>query len=331
MRTLSLLLSIWLLTVVAIAQTTDVDDSIVVNPRHVPYLFSEVGETTRFQGKVGKLAADFKLVMQADESIIGSYTYPGRKQVYTLKGVMNDVGDITLTEYTIGKPTATCELIPKGDCYAGQMKNTDGRSFSMTMCLQHLSKTPESKSLVVIKEELAPKEELASNVELTPGEELTPKEELASSVESDSISDNEPSFTETYGLLLILVLPITAFFVVWSLVKRFNPQGASSFLESVRSFNEVNTSGLIKGLVVAGGLVLAFNKCSNSTPSHNETEGSAYNYVNKKNHCTWCGKEYSGGGYIHVMDGCEAATGTFAGIGQCSEKCCYDSWNSGRK
>ena len=101
-------------------------------------------------------------------------------------------------------------------------------------------------------------------------------------MESDSISDNEPSFTETYGLLLILVLPIIAFFVVWSLVKRFNPQGASSFLESVRSFNEVNTSGLIKGLVVAGGLVLAFNKCSNSTPSHNETEGSAYNYVNKK-------------------------------------------------
>ncbi|SDY26922.1 hypothetical protein [Hymenobacter psychrophilus] len=114
------------------------DDNEIVRSKYVPNLFGEFGETTAFQGKVGKLSANYTLVLHEDQRIDGTYSYPGRKQLYTLKGRMDEGdGSIMLTEYTDGKATATCELVAEGNCYVGQMKNTGGgRAFTMNMCAQ---------------------------------------------------------------------------------------------------------------------------------------------------------------------------------------------------
>lgn len=43
-------------------------------------------------------------------------------------------GNIELTEYTSSNISAHCNLALQGNCYAGQMNNTDGRHLKMTMC-----------------------------------------------------------------------------------------------------------------------------------------------------------------------------------------------------
>lgn len=88
-------------------------------------------------------------------------------------------------------------------------------------------------------------------------------------------------------------------------------------------------------LIVAGlalyGLNWLTSKPGAASDVDNEPSQAMYNYVNKVHHCTWCGKEYRSSGYIHVMDSCVPASGSFANIDvQCSTKCCMDSWNSGR-
>lgn len=113
------------------------DDNEIVRSKYVPNLFGEFGETAIFKGKVGKLAATYTLVLREDQQVEGSYSYAGREQMYSLRGRMDEGdGSITLTEFTDGKATATCELVAEGTCYVGQMKNTDGRSFPMNMCAQ---------------------------------------------------------------------------------------------------------------------------------------------------------------------------------------------------
>ncbi|RZK44731.1 MAG: hypothetical protein EOO61_02755 [Hymenobacter sp.] len=91
----------------------------------------------------------------------------------------------------------------------------------------------------------------------------------------------------------------------------------------------------LKGVALVTFLVWGFNKFTGGTSSEtasNEPSKAMSDYVNKTHRCTWCRREYSGGGYIHVLDGCEPAAGAFADIdNQCSEKCCYESWNAGRR
>ncbi|WP_229749156.1 hypothetical protein [Hymenobacter frigidus] len=113
------------------------DDNEIVRSKYVPNLFGEFGETATFKGKVGKLSANYTLVLREDQQVEGTYSYVGRKQLYSLKGRMDEGdGSITLTEYTDGKATATCELVAEGSCYVGRMNNTDGRAFTMNMCAQ---------------------------------------------------------------------------------------------------------------------------------------------------------------------------------------------------
>ncbi len=47
--------------------------------------------------------------------------------------------------------------------------------------------------------------------------------------------------------------------------------------------------------------------------------------------CTWCGKSYTGNGYMHIGDNCSMATNGWERTDhQCTIKCCEESWNSGR-
>lgn len=109
----------------------------IVRSKYVPNLFGEFGESIRFRGKVGKLPANYTLVIHENQQVEGTYSYVGRKQLYSLKGRMDEGdGSIMLTEYTNGKVTATCELVAEGSCYVGRMNNTDGRAFTMNMCAQ---------------------------------------------------------------------------------------------------------------------------------------------------------------------------------------------------
>jgi hypothetical protein len=83
---------------------------------------------------VGKLPTYYTLTMHEDMSLSGTYMYNKRGEVYRLQGTVNEDGTINLTEFTGDKVTAHCELVLEDDCYVGKMKNTDGRSFTMSMC-----------------------------------------------------------------------------------------------------------------------------------------------------------------------------------------------------
>jgi hypothetical protein len=88
-----------------------------------------------FTGSVGKLKANYILAWNADGSLNGTYFYPTRPNViYAIKGKDLGNGNIELTEYTEGIISANCYLSLNGNCYTGQMKNTDGRQFKMVMC-----------------------------------------------------------------------------------------------------------------------------------------------------------------------------------------------------
>ena len=88
-----------------------------------------------FTGNVGKLQASYNLTWNNDGSIYGTYYYPSRPNIsYTLKGKDLGNGNIQLTEYTGSVVSANCNLKLKSNCYVGQMNNTDGRVFKMTIC-----------------------------------------------------------------------------------------------------------------------------------------------------------------------------------------------------
>lgn len=93
--------------------------------------------TKKYSGNVGKLEASYSLTWYTDGTIIGSYFYPNRSNItYSLTG--NDLGNgrIELIEYTGNNVSANCSLTLQGNCYIGQMNNTDGRKLKMTMCLE---------------------------------------------------------------------------------------------------------------------------------------------------------------------------------------------------
>ena len=93
--------------------------------------------TKKYSGNVGKLGASYSLTWYTDGTIIGSYFYPNRSNItYSLTG--NDLGNgrIELIEYTGNNVSANCSLTLQGNCYIGQMNNTDGRKLKMTMCLE---------------------------------------------------------------------------------------------------------------------------------------------------------------------------------------------------
>ncbi|NQU51282.1 MAG: hypothetical protein HQ522_01965 [Bacteroidetes bacterium] len=91
--------------------------------------------TKTFSGNVGKLQAYYNLTWNSDGTIYGTYYYPSRPNIsYTLKGKDLGNGNIHLTEYTGSDVSANCNLSLQGNCYVGQMNNTDGRVFKMTMC-----------------------------------------------------------------------------------------------------------------------------------------------------------------------------------------------------
>lgn len=106
----------------------------IARSKYVSNLFNEGGKTTLFRGKVGNLPTYYTLTLHKDLSVSGTYMYNKRKEVYRLQGTMNEDGTVDLTEFTGDKTTAHCELVPESDCYVGKMKNTDGRSFTMSMC-----------------------------------------------------------------------------------------------------------------------------------------------------------------------------------------------------
>ena len=53
---------------------------------------------------------------------------------------------------------------------------------------------------------------------------------------------------------------------------------------------------------------------------------STHSYSNTHT-CDNCGKQYSGPGYMHLLDDCQLATGEFANLNNsCSRKCCQERW-----
>ena len=103
-------------------------------------LFNGVGDTKEFVGKVGNLEARYKLTLEDELVVKGSYYYTNRPgKVYTLQGkLLLDGTDLTLTEYTDDDDTAVCSLKLTDNCYTGVMHNKDAtaRSFKMTICAQ---------------------------------------------------------------------------------------------------------------------------------------------------------------------------------------------------
>lgn len=96
---------------------------------------SSTTTTKSFSGNVGNLKTSYSLTWNSDGTIIGTYYYPNKPNTtYTLKGSDLGNGKIQLSEYTGSNVTANCYLTLQGNCYVGQMNNTDGRAFKMTMC-----------------------------------------------------------------------------------------------------------------------------------------------------------------------------------------------------
>jgi hypothetical protein len=91
--------------------------------------------TKSLTGNVGKLKAIYNLTWNQDGTIHGTYRYPKRPDTrYTLTGKDLGNGNIQLTEYTGNAISATCNLSLQGNCYVGQMNNTNGKTLKMTMC-----------------------------------------------------------------------------------------------------------------------------------------------------------------------------------------------------
>lgn len=70
---------------------------------------------------------------------------------------------------------------------------------------------------------------------------------------------------------------------------------------------------------------------SSQGPSKGSSSNSSSSYSSTKTyHCTWCGKEYTGSGYMHVVNECVHPQEDIGMDICCSSKCCWESWNKGR-
>jgi len=81
-------------------------------------------------------------------------------------------------------------------------------------------------------------------------------------------------------------------------------------------------------LSIAAFLIyLSFSPLSKSKSSVDSREVYASSVTH---YCQWCGKEYHHTGYMHVANECVHPQEEIGNDECCSEKCCYDSWNSKR-
>jgi hypothetical protein len=96
-------------------------------------------------------------------------------------------------------------------------------------------------------------------------------------------------------------------------------------------FNRCNTINFVKTFKYISigfmSLMLLIGKSNEGyvSPYSGTSSSSASEEVH---HCTWCGKEYSGTGYFHIMNECVHPEKDIGIDVQCSQKCCMDSWNS---
>ncbi|NRB76425.1 MAG: hypothetical protein HRU46_18850 [Verrucomicrobiales bacterium] len=93
---------------------------------------------TQYNGNVGKLSAVYYLNWHDNGQVTGTYSYPDRPGVvYTLSGDNHTDGKLYLEEFTGNDLTAKCYLskrLTDGNViWEGEMKNTDGRQFPMTL------------------------------------------------------------------------------------------------------------------------------------------------------------------------------------------------------
>ena len=105
------------------------------NPNVSPNNITQPASVKSFSGKVGKLESIYNLQWNTNGTISGTYYYPKRPNTtYTLIGKDLGNGNIQLTEYTGNNISAHFNLYLQGSCYVGQINNTDGRVFNITMC-----------------------------------------------------------------------------------------------------------------------------------------------------------------------------------------------------
>lgn len=79
------------------------------------------------------------------------------------------------------------------------------------------------------------------------------------------------------------------------------------------------------------GIFLLCMSFQPSTVKHEYDSSSDGVYASSiTHHCQWCGKEYHHTGYFHVEKECVHPKEDIGTDECCSEKCCWDSWNSKR-
>ncbi len=92
-----------------------------------------------YEGNVGRLPASFTLRWHGDDSVSGVYLYPTRDsgKGYALRGLNTRAGELFLEEFTRGELTARIYLFKRLTdsriVWEGQMQNTDGRRFPVTL------------------------------------------------------------------------------------------------------------------------------------------------------------------------------------------------------
>ncbi|MFY7817076.1 MAG: hypothetical protein ACOVRB_01790 [Akkermansiaceae bacterium] len=99
------------------------------------------GTAQQYGGNVGTRFAMFQLIWQSNGNVVGGYYHPddqGRIS-YELKGKNTAEGQMVLTEFTRGKPTAILTLHKTRTSsdplitWSGEMHNMDGRVFPVSI------------------------------------------------------------------------------------------------------------------------------------------------------------------------------------------------------
>ena len=98
--------------------------------------FAKAAETNGYIGAVGDQKMILSLTWHDDGRVSGNYYCPGGSgRIYAMRGSNPRQGELLLTEYADGKPTATCVLkksIENGVIvWRGVMYNHDGRNKGM--------------------------------------------------------------------------------------------------------------------------------------------------------------------------------------------------------
>jgi hypothetical protein len=83
----------------------------------------------------------------------------------------------------------------------------------------------------------------------------------------------------------------------------------------------IKRASIVIMLALCFGLIYWFTNHKSSTRG-----------ISIANHtCTWCGKSYTGNGYMHIGDNCSVATNGWERTDhQCTMKCCEEAWRNGK-